>query len=89
MKKVYVDQEGYQQPVPDLGDESQEASFVAVEKKRKDYASHDQLRALRKGPLTSKLARASPKLCGCISNLDASDVASCLVKPKLIRGLMV
>eukprot|EP00983_Pelagomonas_calceolata_P078078 1154135-Pelagomonas_calceolata.AAC.1 len=28
-------------------------------KKRKDYASQDQLRA-RKGPLTSKLARASP-----------------------------
>eukprot|EP00983_Pelagomonas_calceolata_P042362 1138475-Pelagomonas_calceolata.AAC.1 len=28
------------------------------EKKRKDYASHVQLRALRKGPLTSKQARA-------------------------------
>eukprot|EP00983_Pelagomonas_calceolata_P050611 1142056-Pelagomonas_calceolata.AAC.1 len=30
-------------------------------KKRKDYASQVQLRALRKGPLTSKLARASPR----------------------------
>eukprot|EP00983_Pelagomonas_calceolata_P124466 1161109-Pelagomonas_calceolata.AAC.1 len=30
------------------------------EKKRKVYASQVQLRALRKGPLTSKLARASP-----------------------------
>eukprot|EP00983_Pelagomonas_calceolata_P025459 800418-Pelagomonas_calceolata.AAC.1 len=31
------------------------------EKKRKDYANQVQLRALRKGPLTSKLARASPR----------------------------
>eukprot|EP00983_Pelagomonas_calceolata_P048797 1141214-Pelagomonas_calceolata.AAC.1 len=31
------------------------------EKKRKDYASQVQLRALRKGPLISKLARASPR----------------------------
>eukprot|EP00983_Pelagomonas_calceolata_P085930 1156657-Pelagomonas_calceolata.AAC.6 len=29
--------------------------------KRKDYASQVQLRALRKGPPTSKLARASPR----------------------------
>eukprot|EP00983_Pelagomonas_calceolata_P131485 1161781-Pelagomonas_calceolata.AAC.2 len=31
------------------------------QKKRKDYASQVQLLALRKGPLTSKLARASPR----------------------------
>eukprot|EP00983_Pelagomonas_calceolata_P069449 1150364-Pelagomonas_calceolata.AAC.3 len=31
------------------------------EKKRKDYASQVQLHALRKGTLTSKLARASPR----------------------------
>eukprot|EP00983_Pelagomonas_calceolata_P120299 1160691-Pelagomonas_calceolata.AAC.6 len=31
-------------------------------RKRKVYASQVQLRALRKGPLTSKLARASPRL---------------------------
>eukprot|EP00983_Pelagomonas_calceolata_P040945 1137829-Pelagomonas_calceolata.AAC.2 len=30
--------------------------------KRKDYASQVKLRALRKGPLTSKLARASPSI---------------------------
>eukprot|EP00983_Pelagomonas_calceolata_P060978 1146613-Pelagomonas_calceolata.AAC.2 len=33
---------------------------LSKEKKRKVYASQVQLRALRKGPLTSKLARASP-----------------------------
>eukprot|EP00983_Pelagomonas_calceolata_P038123 1136681-Pelagomonas_calceolata.AAC.11 len=32
----------------------------AILQKRKDYASQVQMRALRKGPLTSKLARASP-----------------------------
>eukprot|EP00983_Pelagomonas_calceolata_P134958 1162110-Pelagomonas_calceolata.AAC.2 len=31
------------------------------DKKRKVYASQVQLRALRKGSLTSKLARASPR----------------------------
>eukprot|EP00983_Pelagomonas_calceolata_P007234 235564-Pelagomonas_calceolata.AAC.1 len=35
--------------------------WMACERKRKDYASQVQLHALRKGPLTSKLARASPR----------------------------
>eukprot|EP00983_Pelagomonas_calceolata_P120042 1160665-Pelagomonas_calceolata.AAC.1 len=38
-----------------------EHSTNRKEKKRKVYASQVQLRALRKGPLTSKLARASPR----------------------------
>eukprot|EP00983_Pelagomonas_calceolata_P133857 1162007-Pelagomonas_calceolata.AAC.3 len=37
-----------------------EETLPSSEKKRKVYASQVQLRALRKGPLTSKLARASP-----------------------------
>eukprot|EP00983_Pelagomonas_calceolata_P007203 233971-Pelagomonas_calceolata.AAC.6 len=45
------------------GGVSKEVAFLRekVGKKRKDYASQVQLRALRKGPLTSKLARASPR----------------------------
>eukprot|EP00983_Pelagomonas_calceolata_P124088 1161071-Pelagomonas_calceolata.AAC.11 len=35
--------------------------ICSKEKKRKDYAGQVWLRALRKGPLTSKLARASPR----------------------------
>eukprot|EP00983_Pelagomonas_calceolata_P045792 1139875-Pelagomonas_calceolata.AAC.1 len=35
---------------------------ILIEKERKVFASQVQLRALRKGPLTSKLARASPRL---------------------------
>eukprot|EP00983_Pelagomonas_calceolata_P010677 345732-Pelagomonas_calceolata.AAC.1 len=37
------------------------ASAMLPPQKAKDYASQIQLRAFRKGPLTSKLASASPR----------------------------
>eukprot|EP00983_Pelagomonas_calceolata_P015700 498476-Pelagomonas_calceolata.AAC.4 len=39
-----------------------DSSVEGKEKKRKAYTSEVQLRALRKGSLPSKLARASPRL---------------------------
>eukprot|EP00983_Pelagomonas_calceolata_P114604 1160111-Pelagomonas_calceolata.AAC.16 len=37
------------------------STYPGQKKRKKDYTSQVQLRALRKGPLTSKLARASPR----------------------------
>eukprot|EP00983_Pelagomonas_calceolata_P084599 1156389-Pelagomonas_calceolata.AAC.1 len=42
-------------------DSKTDSKMDSKEKKRKDYASQVQLRALRKGPLTSKLARVAPR----------------------------
>eukprot|EP00983_Pelagomonas_calceolata_P073211 1152050-Pelagomonas_calceolata.AAC.4 len=55
------------------------------EKIRKDYASQVQLRALRKGPLTSKLARASPRR----GTATAAAVAVAAVTRKLLGPLMI